>query len=80
MNTKKNIIDTTWDEELIENIHNMYRSYSCRGAESIIFPLDFVPKLKPKLHGTIPSPMNLGIKCNKLHIKLDELKFEGALE
>jgi hypothetical protein len=80
MNTQKKIIDTTWDDEIIENIQNMYRSYSCRGAESIIFPLDFVPRLKPKLHGTLPSPMNLGIKCNKLHIKLEEIKIDGALE
>jgi hypothetical protein len=80
MNAKKKMIDTVWDDEIIANIQNMYRSYSCRGAESIIFPLDFVPKLKPKLHGTLPSPMNLGIKCNKLYIKLDDLKIEGGLE
>ena len=80
MYTKKKIIDTTWDYEIIENIQNMNRRYSCRGAETIIFPLDFVPRLKPKLHGTLPSPINLGIKCNKLNIKLDELKLEGALE
>lgn len=80
MNTIRKMIDTTIDEEIITNIQNMYRSYSCRGAETIIFPLDFVPRLKPKLHGTLPSPMTLGIKCNKLHIKLDELKMDGTLE
>jgi hypothetical protein len=80
MNAKKKIIDTTWDDEIIMNIQKMFRSYSCRGAETIIFPLDFVPKLKPKLHGTLPSPMNLGIKCNKIKLKLDDLKIEGGLE
>ncbi len=80
MNAKKKMIDTTWDDEILTNLQKMYRSYSCRSAESFIFPIEFVPRLKPKLHGTLPSPMNLGIKCNKVFYKLDDLQFESGLE
>ncbi len=79
MNSKK-MIDTTWDDEIISNIHNMFRSYSVRGNETILFPLDFVPRPKPKLHGTLPTPMNLGLKCNKTINRLEEIKLEGGLE
>jgi hypothetical protein len=79
MNTKNKMIDTTWDDEIITNIQNMYRSFSCKGVETILFPLDFVPRLKPKMHGTLPSPMNLGIKCNKTKF-MDDFKIESGLE
>ena len=62
-----------------ENIRKFFRSNSCR-VDNYHFPLDFVPKLKPKLHGSIPSPMNLGLKCNKMNFKLDKLKLEDTLE
>jgi len=39
--------------------------------EKIQFPLDFVPKLKPKVVHLIPSPMLLGAKCTK-GMKLEE--------
>jgi hypothetical protein len=77
MNAKRKIIDTAWDDEILLNLQSMYRSYSCRGVESFIFPLEFVPRLKPKLHGALPSPMNLGIKCSKN--KIDDIKFETDL-
>lgn len=57
----------------------LYRSNSCR-IDNYNFPLDFVPQLRPKLHGSIPSPMNLGLKCNKNNFKLDTLKLDEVLE
>ena len=80
MNGKLKNIETNFDEDIINTIKNIYRSNSCRGNEMIFFPMDFVPKLKPKIHGTLPSPMNLGLKCNKLHIQLEKLALEGGIE
>jgi hypothetical protein len=62
-----------------DNMKRFFRSNSCR-IDNYNFPLEFVPKLKPKLHGSIPSPMNLGLKCNKNNIKLDKLKLDDILE
>ncbi len=62
-----------------ENMKRFMRSNSCR-IDNYNFPLEFVPKLKPKLHGSIPSPMNLGLKCNKNTIKLETLKLNDILE
>ena len=65
--------------EIQDKVRKLYRSNSCR-IDNYNFPSDFVPQLRPKLHGSIPSPMNLGLKCNKNNIKLDTLKLDEVLE
>ena len=67
------------DGEIQNKMKRLFRSNSCK-IDNYNFPLDYVPMLKPKLHGSIPSPMNLGLKCNKNNIKLDTLKLEEVLE
>jgi hypothetical protein len=62
-----------------DNMHKFFRRNSCR-VDNYHYPLDFVPKLKPKHHGSIPSPMNLGLKSNKSNIKIDKLKLKDTLE
>ena len=68
------------DDECIQTkMRRLFRSNSYN-IKDHHFPLDFVPKLKPKFQVNIPSPMNLGLKCTKLHIKLDKLNFDDAME
>lgn len=46
---------------------SQYRSNSCRGAESLfLFPLNFVPTLKPKIDKVEPSPMHLNKRKHEL--------------
>jgi hypothetical protein len=71
---KKTTLEIIEDEFCI-NLQNLYRSNSCRVPLNFEFPLDFVPKLKPKIGHLIPSPMHLGAKAKNL-LKLEEFNLD----
>jgi hypothetical protein len=66
------------DEEIMSNI---YRTNTCRASDGVIlYNLDFVPKLKPKLSMAVPSPMTLCFKSIPLYAEFDELKLDNKLQ
>jgi hypothetical protein len=64
------------EDEFSLNLQNLYRSNSCRSAVAFHFPIDFVPKLKPKFVSLIPSPMHLGAKDTLLLLEQFKLEVE----